>query len=101
MELRGRARPPLTSERADAPGERLTTSGSVPASWARPPAAASRSLSWLGTSKLDTESTAPPATSTAWRTSDSTLLGSEPVATIAIRWPAEHVLHDRRERRRR
>ncbi len=66
----------------------FTSTGSLPASWARPPAAASRALSWLGTSKLDTESTAPPATSTDWRTSDSTLFGTEPVPTSAIRWPA-------------
>ena len=59
----------------------------MPAACAEPPAAASSALSWLGTSKLDTESTAPPATSTAWRTSDSTLFGTEPVPTSAIRCP--------------
>ena len=36
---------------------------------------------------MDTESTAPPAVSTVWRTPDSMLLGSEPVPTIAIRCP--------------
>ena len=82
------SRPALTIERPIRRPNAFTSAGSVPASAPRPPAADSRSLSCDGTSNTDTESIVPPATSTAWRTSDSTLLGSEPVATIETRCPA-------------